>query len=529
MVEDNFELELWNTQNEMIVIGSLFARPEEAGFSYINIINNSDFHDQATAFFHMFFNDYIMTYSNEITEAKCNMFASMDSVRYKGYKKFGLFKTIKSMMNFATTSDEELKYQVDILKKWSVLRQLNKNGYDVSKIIKHPKFNSMSADACANLIRGGIDKICNNVITGLDNPIDLSQNVMNVMDGFLEAPERGIDAAWDFINQVCSGIMKHDSYCIAMNSNQGKGRSMIFLATHLALVEGAKVAFFGNEMDFNSMQLACLSVVNNSPAIQNLHGNEINIPEKRFKSGAYLDSNNNIIYRMTDSDGNYIETVDQFRSRLDKTSAEYRSVKNAMRWFEEQGKSRIWFKNCSDNYSDESLQRLVRQAVYQHSVDVWFYDTLKHGTGSDLSKWADLVQTATRLTEMNANLPTAAVFSAQLNNSALSMRPEDMTNANLASASYIYHLFDVMIVMMHMKPDWYKDYSLVAKDINTGREIVKELDPNMHFTAANLIKNRRGPKAMYLLNSDLNRNVWIQENGILVPKEKENKKNNLMW
>ena len=57
-MEENFELELWSTQNEMIVLGSLFARPEEAGFSYINIINNSDFHDQAMSYFHAFFNDY---------------------------------------------------------------------------------------------------------------------------------------------------------------------------------------------------------------------------------------------------------------------------------------------------------------------------------------------------------------------------------------------------------------------------------------------------------------------------------------
>lgn len=526
-MEDNFELELWNTQTEMIVVGSLFARPEEAGFSYINVIKNSDFHDPAMAYFHEFFNDYIMTYGNVITETKTNMFASMNNTRLSGYKKFGCYKTISTLMSFATTSDEELKHQVDVLKKWSVLRQLNKNGYDVSKIIKHPKFNSLSADSCANLVRGGIDKICNQVITGLDNPIDLSENVTSVMDGFLEAPERGINCTWDFVNQVCSGIMKHDSYCIAMNSNQGKGRSLIYIATHLALVEGAKVAFFGNEMGFESMQLAALSVVNNAPAIQKLHGNEINIPEKRFKSGAYLDANNNIIYRNTDDDGNYTESVDQFRNRLEKTSAEYRSVKNAMKWFEEKGKSQIWFKNCSDNYSDESLQRLVRQAIYQHSVDVWFYDTLKHGTGSDMSKWADLVQTATRLTEMNATLPTAAVMSAQLNNSALSMRPEDMNSSNLASASYIYHLFDVMIVMMHLKPEWYKDYSLVTKDFKTGKETSIELDDKSHFTAANLIKNRRGPKAMYLLNSDLNRNVWIQQNGILVPKQKTQK--NLMW
>lgn len=523
-MDDNFELELWNTQVEMIVLGSLFARPEEIGFSYIDVIKNSDFHDPAMAYYHAFFNDYLLTYSNEITETKCNMFASMDKVRLQGYKKFGFFKPIKEIMNLSVSSSDELKEQVDILKKWSVLRQLNKNGYDVSRILKHPRFNSLSADECANLIRGNIDKICNKIITGLDDPIDLSENAASLMDGFLETPERGLDCVWDFVTQMCSGIMKHDSYCIAMNSNQGKGRSMIFLATHLALCEGANVAFFGNEMDYNSMKLAAISVVNNSPHIQKLHGNEIHIPEKRFKTGTYLDSEGKIIYRKTDSDGNFIETVEQFRERLERTSQEYRNVKNAMKWFEEKT-SKIWFKNCSANYSDESLQRLVRQAVYQHNVDVWFYDTLKHGTGSDMSKWTDLVQTATRLCEMNATLPTASIMSAQLNNTAFQTKPEDMTSSTLASASYIYHLFDVMIVMQHLKPESYKDYALQTKE--NGKLVYHNLDTNRHLTVANLMKNRRGGKAMYLIDSDLNENVWLQQPGILVPKSAVD--DNLLW
>ena len=512
----------------MIVLGSMFSRPEEVGFSYINIIHNKDFHDPAMAFYHVFFNDYILTYSNEITEAKCNMFASMDDVRMKGYKKFGFFKTIKELMKFGISSDDELKGQVDILKKWSVLRSLNKNGYDVSKILKHPKFNSMSADSCANLVRGGIDKICNQVITGLDDTIDMSANVMSVMDGFLEAPERGWNCNWDFVNTQCSGIMKHDSYCIAMNSNQGKGRSLINLAMHLALVEGANVGFYANEMSFESMRLAGLSVVNNSPAIQKLHGHQLAIPEKRFKSGTYLDNDGNIIYRRTDGDGNFTETVEQFKNRLEKDSKEYRDVKDTMRWFEEFGQSKIWFKNCAENYSDDSLQRLIRQGIYQRSLDVWFYDTLKHGTGSDMSKWSDLVQTTTRLVEMNATLPTAAIMSCQLNKSAHQMKPEDVTDAQLSAATYIFHLFDVMIVLMHLKPGAHKDYVLQIKDKSTGQWRNESLSEDRHWTVANLIKNRRGSKHMYLLDSDLNLNVWTQKNGILIPKETTEKKE-LLW
>jgi hypothetical protein len=235
--DKEIELELWNHQNEMIVLGTLFAKPEEAGFTYIDAIKNSDFHDPAMQFYHKLFNDFILTYSTEVTEAKVNMFASMNVGRMREYKTYGLFKTIKDIMKFATNSNDELKQQVGILKKWSVLRGIHKNGYDVSRILSHPKFNSMTADECANLIRGNLDKVCSRIITGIDDPIDLSDGASSIIDSFLETPERGHQLAWNFLNKMCAGIMPGDSLGVLALSNSGKGRSLIYIATHLALVE----------------------------------------------------------------------------------------------------------------------------------------------------------------------------------------------------------------------------------------------------------------------------------------------------
>lgn len=526
MSDNDFEVELWNHQNEMIVLGTLYAKPEEEGFTYIDAIKNSDFHDPAMRFYHALFNDFILTYSTDVTEAKVNMFCSMNTTRMQGYKKYGLFKTIKEIMKFATNSAEEFKQQVGVLKKWSVLRGLQKNGYDVSRILGHPKFNSLSADECANLIRGNLDKVCSRIITGIDDPIDLSANATSIIDGYLETPEKGHQLAWNFMNQMCAGIMPGDSLGVLAASNSGKGRSLIYLATHLALIEKVKVAFIANEMGPDSMRNAEYAVVLNSPAIQNLHGNELCIEEKRFKTGAYKDSSGNLIYRNIDNDGNYTETIDQFRSRLQTISPEYRGVKSAMKWFEENGKDTILFKNCSADYSDAAIQRLVRQFVLSKGVDVWFYDTLKHGSGSDMSKWSDFVQTTTRLCELNQTLKSAAILSAQVNNSIFQMRPEDVNASAISNASYIYHLFDQMIVLMHLKKDMYGDYTLKTKDSNGSIKDVN-LDINEHLTACSIIKNRRGSKNIFLLNSDLDRNLWIEKNGILVPKEK--KKTDLMW
>lgn len=526
MEDLDFELELWNHQNEMIVLGSLFAKPEDMGFTYIDVIKNSDFHDSAMRFYHELFNDYILTYSTDMTETKMNMFCSMNMTRMQGYKKFGMYKTIKELMKFSVNSAEEMKQQVGTLKKWSVLRGIQKNGYDVSRLLSHPKFNSMTADDCANIIRGNLDKVCSRIITGIDDPIDLSDNAVSIIDSYLETPERGHQLAWDFLNKVCAGIMPGDSLGVLAASNSGKGRSLIYLATHLALVEKVKVAFLANEMSSDSMRNAEISVILNSPAIQNLHGNELAVQEKRFKTGAYRDNNGNIIYRRIDSEGNYTETVEQFRSRLEQSSKEYRGVKSAMKWFEENGKDTLLFKNCSADYSDAAIQRLVRQLVLSKGVDVWFYDTLKHASGSDMSKWSDFVQTATRLCELNQTLKSSAILSAQMNNSVFQTRPEDVNSSSIASGSYIYHLFDQMVVLLHLKKEMYGDYTLRVKN-KDGSFTDTDLDPDAHLTSCSLIKNRRGGKAVYLLNTDLDRNLWIEQNGILVPKQKTKKE--VMW
>jgi hypothetical protein len=184
------------------------------------------------------------------------------------------------------------------------------------------------------------------------------------------------------------------------------------------------------------------------------------------------------------------------------------------------------FKNVSADYSEAALQRLVRQMVLSRSTDVWFYDTLKHSSGSDMSKWSDFVQTTTKLCELNQTLKSSAIMSAQMNNSVFQTRPEDINASSIASASYIFHLFDQMLALVHLRQDMYGDYVLRTKDKNGNIHDV-ELDKNEHLTVISMLKNRRGGKAMYLVESDLNRNIWIEKNGILVPKEK--KKKELPW
>lgn len=518
-MNEELELQLCSTQTEMIVLGTFF-KDSLVSFSYTSVIKNDDFFDKGCAFFYQFFQDYILNCSDTFTAAKANMFAASSEVRLQGYKKFGGFKFIEGVMSVAVEQYELGKF-VDKLKKYSLLRSLNKT-YDVTKVLSHPKFEQLTADDCANIVRGGLDTICSRVITGLDEPIDAVANASSIMDEYFKTPAQGYNCAWDFITKYCSGILPGDTYGIGALSNSGKGRSLIYLCTHLALVENVKCAFFANEMQTDKM-LRCIHVsVLNSPAIQKLFGHEISITEERFKHGLYLNSNKEIIYRNSEK-----ETVEQFIKRLQNESEEYRNVKDAMKWLEER-KDMILFKNVAANYSDENITRLVRQTVRVNKTQCWFYDTLKHSSNSDMSSWSDFVKTTTLLTELNVSLNVAAIMSFQMADAANALKIEDVNSTSVATAKHIFHLFSNMVMMLHLKSNQYDDYEIVNTDkplVGWTDEVASTpLDKKKKYVLCNLIKNRNGGKDMFALEADLDRNVWQQVPGTLraVNKHKRN-------
>ena len=144
---------LCNQQVELSILGTFFKYPE-LFFSYADSIKNNDFSDGATRFFHVFITDYLLKYSNEISPALTNTFASMDNTRLSAYRKFGGWKTIDQMMGLAL-DETGLIRQIEGLKKYSLLRGLVNEGFDVEKILGHSKFNEMDAESVASLMQPG--------------------------------------------------------------------------------------------------------------------------------------------------------------------------------------------------------------------------------------------------------------------------------------------------------------------------------------------------------------------------------------
>jgi hypothetical protein len=514
------ELELYNTQTEMIIIGSLWNNTETFAFDYTDVINNKDFHDPACKFFHVLLNAYINEYSTEVTEQKVNMYVSQKSGAVSGYKKYGCFKTIKEFMKYSVSSPEEMKRQVDTLKKWSVLRALDEDGYSVDKILSHPNFNTLSAEQVASLVRGNVDTICNGTLSNIDDPVSLASNVSSLADEYLDAPEQGYNMCFSFMNSEFLGGCNGDTLGICGLSNSGKGRMLSYILAHLFACEDLTVGLMSNEMGEKSMSNAVLTASFNSKKIQKIHGEELLIPQKRFTSGWYKDANGEIIKRKVDINGCWDETVEEFRNRIERESREYRSVLNVLKWFEDKqknGKGDFLFKDLCGGYTDQIITRTMRQLALSKNCDVLAYDTCKTSSDKQIDNFADMLRTVSIMSELNKFLDKYLILTLQLNNGALERPIEDIDSSNIAVSSYVFQLLDEAIVFKHFNKEDCDNYIIKTK----SKPI--ELDNTKHYTGVKTIKNRRGSKQMYLLDSDLNLNTWYEEapNGILLPKPKK--------
>lgn len=518
----NEEIELSCPQVELSILGSFFKNPQMF-FSYMDIIKNNDFSDGNTRFWNVFLNDYLLTYSNEVSPALLNTFASMNNTRLQGYKKFGGFNTVKSMMELAL-DEESLSNSVNVLKKYSLLRSLAKENYPVENIVGHNKFGLMTAEDVAGLIRGRLDSICNSAIVNLDAPNDMTAGTLDFVNGFFETPSRGIETPWQFLNDFCLGVHPSDTLGIIATSNSGKGRNLIYLSTYLAFVEGARVYLCSNEMSLDKQKRAVFTTACNAPFMKKLTGTDIAIPEKRLVLGSYLsDWDNQVIYRNKNSDGEFIETVDDFRTRVAKDSSEYQQVCEVARYLENNMKDKFLFKDVIGNYSDEVIVRLFNQAVCCTGADVVCYDTLKPPpatNGNKTGDWSVFQQTATRLQECVQKLKTAAgIFTIQADRATIHKRIESLTQDSIAMSSSLFHLLDECIGWLHINSMDYKDYVISRYDQKFGGMVEQELDPKKKYIGSRLLKNRRGDKGhIFVSEVNLDLNIWRQIDGELIVK-----------
>lgn len=475
-------------------------------YSYY-IRSKYDFADGSTRFYYDCADLMYKSFAQDFTKANIISFMSQDAERLRLFREYGGYKTIDEWSSkLAAHTDNDVRTCFDILKKYSLLREYKRRGYNTDYILGNKKFETMSPLDIYKNIRGRVDRI-NTIIMG-DAEIEvLNSNVSTLIDDCIDIPSQGFEIPFPILNEVLMGMQKRAILAVAALSNTGKSRLMIKLVAYASLILKKKTLVLLNEMPIEKMRKALLTTVINNPEYKKLHGIDITKPEREIVMGMYRDKNGNFIERLRDEHGNAIETKEEFLKRVSENSEEYRKVHAVAKWIEEQNQGMIYAKDVSSDYSDQVLEFEIRKAVLTRNVELWFYDTAKN---EQIGEWSAFKTTVTKLSELCKPLNVFGYLSIQLNDETNAVEPENMNSSCIAEAKQIKHVLDSLVMIKPIRPDKYGYYSYVKRnDSDWGSDVPDcKLNPKKMYYGFVVDKNRSGVKPKLIYEVNLNLNTW---------------------
>lgn len=513
MENNNIELiEPTNVQSEILLVGSLYKNPD-LYVSYGNFMRSQyDFSDPVTKFFYDSFSIMYTTFSQTIDENKLSIFMSQDNDRLRLYKKYKGWKTISQWMNLADI--EDFRNYFNIVKKYSLVREYERNGYPVQKILGHQHFEKWKPQDIYKIIRSKADKI-NTVINASEESVVLTSNTEEQLKSFLVAPDMGLPMPWNLLNKMFRGCRLGKVIFNGFLSNEGKSRNMMLLVAYIVLVKNEKFLLVSNEMDESDLRNCLITTVINNPWFQTLHGVHRRKPEEEIVLGIYHDDSGKIIERYMDDFGDFTETLDQYIARLEATSSEYRDIVKVAQWIDEKREGKLFFKDVGTDYSDEALEFEFRKAKMVYGIKYCGYDTLK---GFRTDEWSSVKQTATRIKELMKELGMFCWSVFQLTDESVFTDIFQLSSNNIANAKQMKHVADALMLGKRIEKDDYTKYQYISTEI-WGDGKPQNLDTDKRYFGLKIDKNRGGNKDFIpLFEINLDYNLWI-EVGYLVKKK----------
>lgn len=501
-----------NITNEILLVGSIYKKPDLFIENGHNIRSKYDFYDEATKFFYDNAEILYQTRTQEFNRSTVSTYMAEEQERLSLYKKYGGWKTLESWMNLAVV--ENFQGYFDVLKKYSLLREYQKNGFAVEKIMNHSKFEMLTAMDIYRLIRSKADRIHTVILTNEEAEI-LNTNIKTTLIHCMETPDLGLQLPFPIMNDATRGMKKKSVMAVGMLSNAGKSRYMTKLIAYITLVLKEKVFVLLNEMSIEEIRYALITTVINNPEFQELHGLKIKKPEKELTLGLYRDSNGEFIYQEKDDWGDPTESLEDYVKRVSETSEEYDKIMKVAAWIEDETQGLIFTKDISTAYDDKTLEFEIRKAHLTLGIDYYFYDTFKNDIATT-GDWAALKVTATRLTELAKELDMFGYLSIQLTDDANFVKPDELTSSNIANCKSIKHVLYTLFLFKEIPKNDYHKYGYITTS-DWGTSTVHSLDENKRYYCCVTDKNRFGRKPKLLFEVELNLNIWV-EVGELVKK-----------
>lgn len=514
--ENNITIEKNNVQAELLFVGSFYKEPD-LYLSYGQSIKSKyDLSDKATQFFYDMFEEYYLTFSQDIAESKVNNFATQNSERLKQYKTYGGWKTVKNMMELSDPQDFKNIYNT--VKKYSLVREYERNGFPVEKILASPNFPYMTPNDIYRLMRSKADKI-NTVINVIDEPIVMTKDAKKTIDSYLASPQFGCQIHWQGYNDYFRGLLSTNCLFMGFLANEGKSRNLVNLISYTVLVRKKKFMLLSNEMPYTSVFNCLVATVLNGKEFKELHGVQLMKPEKEITMGLYRDDKTHeFIERVRDSEGNYIEPEESFINRV-KATKEYQDVARVAEFLEQQLEGKFYFTDITSDYSEEAIELEMRRAKLIYNCDYIALDTLK-AYGEE--RWEQVKKLATRVVEITKELKVFTVCSFQLTDDSLYCDVFDLSSNNISAAKGIKHPADLLVLGKKIALEEYSKYQYEpyneVLDDSWGEPVPVDLNPQKKYFGVKIDKNRLGERGhVMLFEYDLNYNIW---NNIGILKKK---------
>ena len=500
-----------NVQNEILFVGSLYKKPDLIVEYGHYIREKYDFSDPISKFFYECAVILYERRTQEFSKSIIMSFMTEDTDRLATYKQAGGWKTLDAWMHLTNVND--IKNYFEVLKKYSLLREYSRQGFDCSKIIAHKKFELFTAADIYKLIRSKADKIKTVILEDSETEILNSRTEETILD-CLEQPDEGIPYPFHEWTEMFRGARLGTMLLLGMLSNGGKSRILCKLVAYIALIQKQNVLVLLNEMSIREFRFALITTVVNNPEFEELHGIHLTKKEREITLGKYRDSEGNIIQRHTNAEGIYTESMNDYMERLSSTSEEFNKIRAITRWIDEESAGKIVVKDIQSDYSEDTVQFEIRKAAMTEGIKFCAYDTLKPEKSS-IGAWDDFKRMATLLSELSKELKINLTATFQLTDAAAHIDPMDFTSNEISSSKQIIQVADSMVAFAEVHKDSFHKYAYIVPKGDWGEAHQKDLDTSKRYYICNTLKNRAGNKLKLLFSLNLDLNIWKCEGEVV--------------
>ena len=417
------------------------------------------------------------------------------SAALQAYQSENGLNFLKEAYEHAQLGNFELYYKR--LKKYSLLRKLQKAHYDISyyyvpeKDIVDPRVEAQLIDRLEkatledilNNIEKDYSEIRNDYLNGGKTQGDPSEGLMQLVEELKNSPSIGVSLEGKIFSSVCRGARKGCFYLKSSSTSGGKSRTSIFDACHVAYpkrwsheknafiqefnADGTprkprKVLFIVTEMDKEELQTIMLA----------------------YLSGVDED------HILT---GKYEEVVDGMQ-----TLNEFKRVKVATKIMEEYSGYFIIEEIAEPNL--QNVEATIRKYATVDEVEYVFFDYI-HSTASMINMFSKnnvredviLMMMANQLKQLAKDYGLFIFSATQVN--SLAMGDDEMTFKDekcIRGAKSIADKADVGYVMTRVSPNGWNSIATVLKEEVRAQRMSPDILENPPTHVLDIYKMRRG-------------------------------------